>query len=101
MKYFIKMSFNVAGCEGADTFEADNEHEAYDIGWEMAVEHASAYVEVVNTDDFTEEEWTEFEAEHESSYLGGFTTFGDIDFYVEEYDAEKHDDKLIRTYPTK
>lgn len=90
MKYFIKMVFNCVGCEGTDTFEANTEKEAEDIAWEMALQYAQSYVEVIDPVYYTEEELDKLS----KGYLGGYVDMQNIDFSFEPYNAEKHDAKL-------
>jgi len=72
MMWFYKAYGPYVGCEQTGTFEADSLQEAEDIAYQIAMDNYHSY------------SYDEEEEGIEPEY----------DFYVEEYDAEKHDPQI-------
>ena len=87
-KWFVHISLGIMGCDGYDVIEAEDELEAEQIAWEYAMQHAQSYFEVLS---FEEED----EAESESMSWGQDYIFeSDVDFSMEKYVPEEHDEYL-------
>jgi|TARA_R100000084_G_C4625503_1_gene135573 hypothetical protein len=101
IKYFYRVSFGFVGCESTGLLEAKNEEAALEIVRELAIENAESFGYYQDEDAFgdldtvgavaenlTEEEEAELEFE-------GYGEVGQLDYYAEVYNSEKHDGLYI------
>jgi len=101
IKYFYRVSFGFVGCESTGLLEAKNEEAALEIVRELAIANAESFGYYQDEDAFgdldtvgavaenlTEEEEAELEFE-------GYGEVGQLDYYVEVYNPEKHDGLYI------
>lgn len=92
MKKFVAfLSVGLAGMKQADLIEARDEEAALEVAREMCVDFASSYGYEQDYDYFGDNDqlgcdWDEEDEE--------YTQTGELDYYVEEYDAEEHDGYL-------
>lgn len=87
-KYFVKYYTGFVGEEGTDVLEfPDDEpmHIIEQVAWEQAVQWAEMFREVIG-DDVSDEELEEMDEDGQN-----YTSIQDVDFFLEEYDSEKHD----------
>ena len=101
IKYFYRVSFGFVGCESTGLLEAKNEEAALEIVRELAIENAESFGYYQDEDAFgdldtvgavaenlTEDEGAELEFE-------GYGEVGQLDYYAEVYNSEKHDGLYI------
>lgn len=99
IKYYYKVGTGFAGCDEEGLLEARNEEAAMELAREFAIANAEMYgmyqdldvfgdLDTVGTpideDDYTEEELEELEHD------GYEDVTGELDYYVEVYNEEKH-----------
>jgi hypothetical protein len=85
MKWVVHMDAGTVGTSGEDYFEADTKEEAERIGWDIAVDWAQSYYDVIEEDQ--EDEY----GDPDEHYMVDFIYTSDIGCSVELYDPEIHD----------
>jgi len=100
IKYFYRVSFGFVGCESTGVLEAKNELAAHETARELAIENAESFGYYQDEDVFGDldtvgspaENLTEEEEEEEEELeFEGYDEVGELDYYVEVYNSEKHD----------
>lgn len=86
--WFYQVSFGICGCNDTGTLEAPTEAEALDVARELAIDNAEMYGYYQDKDFFGDLDQVG------NSYLeddNEYEQIGTLDYYVEPYNPEKHD----------
>jgi len=93
-KYFYTVSFGLAGCEGAGVLEAENVEAAEDCARDLSIENAEMFGFYQDEDAFQDLDTVAEEDDGEEFEYPGYEETGTLDYYVELYVPEKHDDLI-------
>ena len=90
-KYFCKVSFGICCCESTCIIVANTENDALGIAREEAIENAQSYGFEQDLDYFGDADTVgkDYDEDEET-----YTQEGYLDYFVELYDPEKHDDLI-------
>jgi hypothetical protein len=95
-KYFYTVSFGLAGCEGAGVLEAKDLHSAEECARVHSIENAEMFGFYQDEDVFQDLDTVGKAAEDEDEEFEypGYEETGSLEYYVELYVPEKHDDLI-------